>query len=104
MRDGLNITSLPSPIGRYKLIKKLGSGIFGEVWKATDTQAAEKAVAVKVQIHFEDDDSHIHEEYKILRDFTNHPNLVNFYGVFCEKSETLRKIWFILEVSYYIIY
>lgn len=98
MREGLNITSLPSPIGRYKLIKKLGSGIFGEVFKATDAQAADKAVAVKVQIHFEDDDAHIHEEYKILRDFTSHPNLIDFYGVFCEKSESLRKIWFILEV------
>ncbi|XP_013133964.1 PREDICTED: neither inactivation nor afterpotential protein C isoform X1 [Papilio polytes] len=98
MREGLNITSLPSPIGRYKLIKKLGSGIFGEVFKATDAQAADKAVAVKVQIHFEDDDAHIHEEYKILRDFTSHPNLIDFYGVFCEKSESLRKIWFILEL------
>ncbi|KPJ11874.1 Neither inactivation nor afterpotential protein C [Papilio machaon] len=98
MREGLNITSLSSPIGRYKLIKKLGSGIFGEVFKATDSQAADKAVAVKVQIHFEDDDAHIHEEYKILRDFTSHPNLIDFYGVFCEKSESLRKIWFILEL------
>ncbi|XP_013181389.1 PREDICTED: neither inactivation nor afterpotential protein C isoform X2 [Papilio xuthus] len=98
MREGLNISSLPSPIGRYKLIKKLGSGIFGEVFKATDAQAADKAVAVKVQIHFEDDDAHIHEEYKILRDFTSHPNLIDFYGVFCEKSESLKKIWFILEL------
>ncbi|KAI8427544.1 hypothetical protein MSG28_002059 [Choristoneura fumiferana] len=34
----------------------------------------------------------------ILRDFTKHPNLVDFYGVFCERSEGVKKIWFVLEL------
>lgn len=98
MKDGLNVASLPSPVERYKLDTKLGSGIFGSVYKATDTQAAGKAVAIKVQSYIDENEVHIQEEYKILRDFTKHPNLIDFYGVFCEKVEGIRKIWFVLEV------
>lgn len=99
MKDGLNISTLPSPTDRYNLDKELGSGIFGQVFKAADTQAAGKAVAVKIQTYTDDNENHIQEEYKILRDFTKHPNLIDFYGVFCEKSEGVKKIWFVLEVS-----
>lgn len=99
MKDGLNVASLPSPVERYKLGIKLGSGIFGAVYKATDTQATNKSVAIKVQSYTDENETHIQEEYKILRDFTKHPNLIDFYGVFCEKSERARDVWFVLEVS-----
>lgn len=99
MKDGLNIPSLPSPQGRYSLAKKLGTGIFGEYHKAKDSQAAGKEVSVKILFLKEETQPHIQEEYKILRDFTQHPNLIDFYGVFCDKSEYLKKIWFVLEVS-----
>lgn len=98
MKDGLNIATLPSPLDRYTLATKLGSGIFGEVFRASDTQAAGKAVAVKVQTYTDDTEVHIQKEYKILRDFSKHPNLIDFYGVFCEKSEGVKRIWFVLEV------
>lgn len=99
MKDGLNIASLASPLDRYKLEGQLGSGIFGEVHRASDSQAAGKKVAVKVQTYTDEIEDHIQEEYKILRDFTSHPNLIDFYGVFCEKSEGVKKVWFVLEVS-----
>ncbi|KOB75911.1 putative myosin [Operophtera brumata] len=98
MKDGLNVASLPSPVERYKLGTKLGSGIFGAVYKATDTQATSKSVAIKVQAYTDENETHIQEEYRILRDFTKHPNLIDFYGVFCEKSERARDIWFVLEL------
>ncbi|XP_026756966.2 neither inactivation nor afterpotential protein C [Galleria mellonella] len=98
MKECLNISTLPSPLDRYELGTKLGSGIFGDVHKAIDTQAAGKAVAVKIQIHTDDNENHIQEEYKILRDFTKHQNLIDFYGVFCERSEDVKRIWFVLEL------
>ncbi|CAG9567458.1 unnamed protein product [Danaus chrysippus] len=101
MRDGLNISSLPSPQDRYTLEKKIGSGVFGEIHRAKDTQAAGKAVAIKILLNTEENETHIHEEYKILRDFTKHPNLVDFYGVFCDKSEYTKKIWFVVELCEY---
>lgn len=99
MKDGLSVASLPSPVERYQLGTKLGSGIFGSVYKATDTQAAGKSVAIKVQTYTDENETHIQEEYKILRDFTKHPNLIDFYGVFCEKTEWARDVWFVLEVN-----
>lgn len=99
MKDGLNVSALPSPTDRYQLENKLGSGIFGEVYRASDSQASGKAVAVKIQTFADEFENHIQEEYKILRDFSSHGNLVDFYGVFCERSEGLKKIWFVLEVS-----
>lgn len=99
MKEGLTVLSLPSPIERYNLDKQLGSGIFGEVFKASDNEAAGKPVAVKIQVLTDDNEPHIQEEYKILRDFTKHQNLIDFYGVFLEKAEGLKKIWFVLEVS-----
>ncbi|RVE54658.1 hypothetical protein evm_000779 [Chilo suppressalis] len=98
MKDGLNVATLPSPLDRYTLDTKLGSGIFGQVYRAVDSQAAGKSVAVKVQTYNDDNEVHVQEEYKILRDFTKHPNLIDFYGVFCEKSEGVKKIWFVLEL------
>lgn len=99
MKDGLNVASLPSPVERYTLDFKLGSGIFGQVFKASDSQAAGKPVAIKVQAYTDENEPHIQEEYKILRDFSKHPNLIDFYGVFCDKSESVRNIWFVLEVG-----
>ena len=33
---------------RYRLIKRLGSGAFSEVWKAEDTKAGNLTVAIKI--------------------------------------------------------
>ncbi|KAG7311754.1 hypothetical protein JYU34_002814 [Plutella xylostella] len=98
MKDGLNVSSLASPADRYVLGAKLGSGIFGEVHRATDSQASGKAVAVKIQTYDDDNEAHIQEEYRILRDFSSHANLVDFYGVYCERTEGVKKIWFVIEL------
>lgn len=98
-RDSLNVPSLSSPHDRYKIEKKLGSGIFGKVFQASDDQAAGKSVAAKVINLTDTKEQYIHDEYKILRDFTKHPNIIDFYGVFCERSEYVKKIWFVIEVS-----
>lgn len=44
---------------------------------------------------------HINEEYRVLRDFSTHPNLPDFLGVYRKKGNDNNpdEIWFILEVS-----
>lgn len=44
---------------------------------------------------------HINEEYRVLRDFSSHPNLPDFLGVYRKKGDgdNPNEIWFILEVS-----
>jgi myosin-3 len=45
----------------------------------------------------------IEEEYRILRDLSDHPNLPNFYGVYLKKGQKGEKdqVWFVQEVTYY---
>lgn len=68
--------------------------------KAVDKQANDKIVAIKIQ-SFDGEQRHIiDDEYRILRDFSEHPNLLNFYGVYRKKNANgCDQIWFILEVS-----
>ncbi|GBP33659.1 Neither inactivation nor afterpotential protein C [Eumeta japonica] len=97
MKDALNLASMPNPYDQYELGERIGSGVFGEVHRATDRKTS-KLVAVKIQVYRDEADSHIREEYGILKDYTQHPNVVNFYGAYCEKIDNVRKLWFVLEL------
>lgn len=70
------------------------------MFKAVDKQASNKTVAIKIQ-SFDGEQRHIiDDEYRILRDFNEHPNLLDFYGVYRKKvSGGCDQIWFVLEVS-----
>lgn len=74
------------------------------MYKASDTQSNGKTVAIKVQPYEDDLIVHINEEYRILRDFSSHPNLPDFLGVYRKKGDgdNPPEIWFILEVSIFI--
>lgn len=64
--------------------------------------AGNKKVAIKIQKLTSETQSLIVEEYRILRDYSSHPNLPEFYGTYrrrpSKKSE-YDKIWFVMEVS-----
>lgn len=94
MTIGVNFEKLTDPGERYAFGDCLGAGVFGTVLNALDSQAGNKKVAIKVQKYSDESKGFIEEEYKILRDFTNHLNLVDFYGIFKRNDE----IWFVLEV------
>lgn len=92
----LKIEVLPEPGNRYQLGDVLGTGVCAKVYKAVDTQANNKVVAIKIQKYESDLKNQIEEEYRVLRDFATHPNLPDFYGVYCKKAT--NEIWFVLEV------
>lgn len=96
----INPSSLPDPGERYVLGASLGKGIFGKVHEATDNEAGGKKVAVKIINYTSEVEKELTDEYTILRDFTSHPNLIDFYGIFCDKTQAIEKIWFVLEVFY----
>lgn len=74
--------------------------IFIQVHKAFDS-TSNKTVAIKIQRYDGELKSYINEEYRILRDFSTHPNLPDFYGVYRKPQDDggPDDIWFILEVQ-----
>lgn len=72
-----------------------------KVYKAIDKEANGKTVAVKIQPYNDDNRYIIDDEYRILRDFSEHPNFLDFYGVYRKRagSSGTDEIWFVLQVS-----
>lgn len=98
----LNVDQLPEPGDRYVLEDVIGTGIWAKVHRAIDTQTAGKVVAIKVQRYEPEQQAYIQEEYRVLRDFSSHPNLPDFHGVYRQPSGDDRadEIWFVLEVRF----
>lgn len=40
----------------------------------------------------------IQEEYRILRDLSDHPNLPDFYGAYLKRGRGGDEIWFVMQV------
>ncbi|XP_062548294.1 neither inactivation nor afterpotential protein C [Armigeres subalbatus] len=94
----LKIDTLPDPGTRYRLGEVIGTGVCAKVYKAVDTKASNKNVAVKIQKYEAELKMAIQEEYRILRDFSNHGNLLDFYGVYRKRiNGQADEIWFVLE-------
>ncbi|GAB0088953.1 Neither inactivation nor afterpotential protein C [Sergentomyia squamirostris] len=95
----MRLDSLPDPGNRFELGEEIGSGVCGKVYRAVDTQSGGRNVAIKIQAYDKDLRIHIEEEYRVLRDHSNHPNLPQFYGVYRRKTPgEPDQIWFILEL------
>lgn len=97
---GLTLDNIPDPETRYTLGECIGCGVSGTVYVATDADSNNKKVAVKIQRLTADTEMYIQEEYRILKEFSDHPNLPDFYGVYKkENREGGVDVWFIMEVS-----
>tara|TARA_R110002167_G_scaffold277572_1_gene483479 strand:+ start:1284 stop:1718 length:435 start_codon:yes stop_codon:yes gene_type:complete len=85
LRDSSTISYLPSEreqITHFELIEKLGTGAFGTVWKARDTQL-DRTVALKVPRKADLDEN---EAEKFIREARaaaqlRHPNIVSVHEV-----------------------
>lgn len=91
--------SLPCPDKRFELKEVIGTGVCSKVYRAIDKEANNRAVAIKCQRYHNDMITHINEEYRVLRDFSSHPNIPDFYGVYRKQFKTAQsdEIWFVLE-------
>lgn len=57
-----------------------------------------RKVAVKILKISSEQLDDIHEEYRILRDLSSHPNLPEFYEVYLKRSRSEDQVWFVMEV------
>ncbi|MFL5624924.1 MAG: protein kinase domain-containing protein [Ktedonobacteraceae bacterium] len=85
-----SMTARPLLKGRYKMLHEIGKGGFGAVYKAIDTQLAERVVAVKEMSHDHlspqesaEATEHFKQEVFLLARL-KHPNLPGIYDYFPE--------------------
>lgn len=91
--------SLPHPDDRFELKEVIGTGVCSKVYRAYDKEG-NRFVAIKCQRYENEMIHYINEEYRVLRDFSSHPNMPGFYGVYRKKFTTNQpdEIWFVLEL------
>lgn len=96
----LAINDLPDAEERFALETCIGTGIFGKVHSAIDTASGNKKVAIKIQTLNSENENYINEEYKVLRDFSNHFNLPDYYSAYKREQNDISEIWFVMEVTF----
>ena len=58
-------------------------------------------VAIKVLESIHEMIEEIEEEYQVLRDLSEHPNMPRFYGMFLKQNNSYGdQIWLVMEVRY----
>ncbi|KAB0798080.1 hypothetical protein PPYR_09073 [Photinus pyralis] len=97
MKEEFCYEDLPSANQRFTLGECLGEGVHAKVFKSKDSETG-KDVAIKIQSFIDDNMKFIQEEYNILSNFSNHPNLVQFYGAYKNLGEMGDEVWFVMEL------
>ncbi|XP_053386580.1 myosin-IIIb-like isoform X4 [Mercenaria mercenaria] len=94
----IKFSELENPEDSWELLDLIGEGTYGEVYSAKNKQTGEIA-AVKILESIHEIIEEIEEEYRILRDFNDHPNMPKFYGLYLKlgDSGTDDQLWMVME-------
>ncbi|XP_054846542.1 mitogen-activated protein kinase kinase kinase kinase 2 [Eublepharis macularius] len=90
--SALRDVSLQDPRLRYELVQRIGSGTYGDVYKARDTETGELAAVKIVKLDPGDDIGSIQQEITTLRD-CRHPNVVAYFGSYLRND----RLWICME-------
>ncbi|KAJ6654181.1 hypothetical protein lerEdw1_007278 [Lerista edwardsae] len=90
--SALRDVSLQDPRLRYELVQRIGSGTYGDVYKARDTETGELAAIKIVKLDPGDDIGSIQQEITTLRDCL-HPNVVTYFGSYLRND----RLWICME-------
>ncbi|CAL1536312.1 unnamed protein product [Lymnaea stagnalis] len=97
----VNFSELKDPSELWELEETIGVGTYGEVYHGYNKVTGEK-VAIKVMESVTEVVEEIEEEYTILRDLGNHPNMPKFYGMFFKRRRPGEsgedQIWIVMEL------
>ena len=81
---------------KYDLVKKVGSGAYGHVWKAIDRKTKAPVALKKIFDAFQ----HSTDAQRTFREITllhemNHPNIIKLHNVF--RAENDKDIYLVFE-------
>lgn len=81
---------------KYNIVKKLGSGAYGHVWKVTDRKTGQIMALKKIFDAFQHstDAQRTFREIVFLHEL-NHPNIVKLYNVF--RAENDKDLYLVFE-------
>lgn len=91
-RQSFDLNSLTDPSGVFELIETVGSGTYGDVYKAKDVQSGRVAAVKIIKLEPGDNFSIIQQEILMMKN-CQHPNIVAFYGSYLRRD----KLWICME-------
>ncbi|XP_043931390.1 mitogen-activated protein kinase kinase kinase kinase 2-like isoform X1 [Protopterus annectens] len=84
--------SLNDPLVDYELIQRIGSGTYGDVFKARFTKTSDLAAIKIVKLDPGDDITSIQQEIMMMKD-CHHSNIVSYFGSYLRNN----KLWICME-------
>lgn len=87
-----DLNTLSDPSGVFELIETVGSGTYGDVYKAKDVQTDRIAAVKIIKLEPGDNFGVIQQEILMMKN-CNHPNIVAFYGSYLRRD----KLWICME-------